>query len=223
MSLTVSSKRSTKPWAAAWLSMIGCSLLFEVVYNACNWITAQRSDVGTWSFEWEHYIPFVPVMIIPYWTLNLFFMASFFICRDRDELRVLRNRLATAILVAGVCFLLFPLRLVFPRPEVDGFLGLWFAALRSFDEPHNLAPSLHIALRTLVWPVYVPRTTGILNLALRFWFLLVGVSTILVYQHQVMDIVTGWILALCCLHLFVERGDSVDSKIMVRNGRVGAY
>lgn len=223
MSASTPSKLTQRPWAAAFCCMLFCCLLFEVIYNGCNWITTRRSDVGTWSFAWEQYIPFVPVMIIPYWTLNLFFMGSFFLCRDRDELRVLTSRLATSIVVAGICFLLFPLRLVFPRPEVDGVLGLWFAALRSFDHPHNLAPSLHIALRTLVWPTVVPRTTGLVNLVLRFWFLLVGMSTILVYQHQVMDIVTGWILAIACLHLFARRDDSVDCTPMVRNGRVGMY
>lgn len=223
MTSPADSKPAMRLWAAALCCMVFCSLLFEVIYNGCNWITTQRTDVGTWSFAWERHIPFVPVMIIPYWTLNLFFMSSFFVCRDRDELRVLTSRLATSIVVAGACFLLFPLRLVFPRPEVDGFLGLWFAALRSFDQPHNLAPSLHIALRTLVWPVFVPRTTGLVNLALRFWFLLVGMSTILVYQHQVMDIVTGWILAIGCLHLFARRDDSVDCTPRVRSARIGMY
>lgn len=128
-----------------------------------------------------------------------------------------------AILIACACFLLFPLKLVFPRPEVDGFFGLLFTVLRSFDQPHNLAPSLHIALRTLIWPIFIPRTVGLLNLALRGWFFLIGASTVLVYQHQVMDVVTGWILAICCLHLIAERNPLADSTLMVRNARVGMY
>lgn len=56
--------------------MIFCGLLFEIFYNGANFYTTTRSDVGTWAFEWEQYIPFVPAMIVPYWTLNLFFMTS---------------------------------------------------------------------------------------------------------------------------------------------------
>ena len=35
----------------------GLSLLFVVVYGGCNWITAQRSDVGLLNFEWESAYP----------------------------------------------------------------------------------------------------------------------------------------------------------------------
>lgn len=205
------------------MSTLLCGLLFEVGYNFCNWYTTQRDDVGMWYFAWETRIPFVPAMIVPYWTLNLFFVSSFFVCATLMELRILRRRIALAILVACACFLLFPLKLMFPRPEVHGFFGMLFAALRSFDQPHNLAPSLHIALRTLVWPIFIPRVSGLLNLLLRFWFFLIGASTLLVYQHQVMDVVTGWVLAICCLHLIAEPNPEVDHALRTRNARVGLY
>jgi hypothetical protein len=210
-------------WKSALVWMIFCSLLFELVYDGCNWITAQRHDVGTWFFAWEMRIPFVPAMIVPYWSLDLFFIGSFFVCSNFSELRILRNRLTASILIAGVCFLLFPLRLAFPRPEVAGVFGSLFAALRSFDQPYNLSPSLHIALRTIVYPVYLPRVTGLARMVLRVWFLLIGVSTIFTYQHQVIDIVTGWILAIVCLHLFAEEDPAIDRSWRVRNGSVWGY
>ena len=142
-------------WKSALVWMFFCSLLFELVYDGCNWITAERIDVGTWYFAWEMRIPFVPAMIVPYWSLDLFFIGSFFVCSSSSELRILRDRLTASILIAGVCFLLFPLRLAFPRPDVAGVFGSLFAALRSFDQPYNLSPSLHIALRTIVYPVYL--------------------------------------------------------------------
>jgi predicted protein tyrosine phosphatase len=212
-----------RPWLAALASMIVCGLMFEVFYNACNWYTSQRSDVGTWCYDWEFRIPFVPAMIVPYWTLNLFFMGSFFVCATLAELKVLRTRIGLAILIACSCFLLFPLKLAFPRPEVDGFFGLLFEALRSFDKPYNLSPSLHVALRTLVWPVFVPRTSGAFNLLLRVWFVLIGVSTIFTYQHQVIDVATGWLLAIGCLHLVAQPNPEADTSLGIRNGRVGMY
>src|SRR4051812_28604492 len=109
--------RAGRLWLAALVSMIACGLVFEVFYNGCNWYTTLRTDVRTWSFEWEKQIPFLPAMIVPYWTLNLFFMGSFFVCATFAELRILRTRIGLAILIACGCFLLFPLRLVFPRPE----------------------------------------------------------------------------------------------------------
>ena len=58
----------------------------------------------------------------------------------------MRWRLLTAQIVAVACFILFPLRFTFVRPEATGLAGLLFAALASFDKPFNQAPSLHIAL-----------------------------------------------------------------------------
>src|SRR5262245_22597963 len=82
------------------------SLLFMVVYSACNVITTHRTDVGVWHYEWENLIPFVPLMIVPYMSIDAFFVGVPFLCTTGAELRALRRRITLGILVAGVCFLL---------------------------------------------------------------------------------------------------------------------
>src|SRR5271163_14698 len=110
-------------WKAAKTSIWLC-LLFLVVYNSCNYITSLRHDVGTFYFAWERHIPFVPIFIVPYMSIDLFFIAAPFVCRDQIERTVLSRRITVAILIAGVCFLLFPLRFAFDRPYVTGWLGI---------------------------------------------------------------------------------------------------
>ncbi len=200
--------------------MAGCSLLFLVVYGGCNWITAQRADVGTWYFAWELRIPFVPAMIVPYWSIDLFFLGSFFVCRDQRELDVLGRRIAFAILAAGACFLLLPLKIAFPRPEVAGVFGAMFTLLRTFDQPYNLFPSLHITLWLILRAVYVRHTHGWLRWAVKLWFVLVGISTLLTWQHQVVDLLGGFGLAAICFYLLRE---SPWRLPVVPNHRVGAY
>lgn len=209
-----------RSWGAAALWAGGCSLLFVAVYGACNAITSERTDVGTLCFDWELSIPFVPLMVIPYWSLDLFFAASFFLCRDRRELDCLGKRIVLAIVAAGTCFLLFPLRCVYPRPPVDGFLGTLFELLRGFDQPYNLFPSLHIALRTLLVGVFARRASGLGRLLLHAWFSLIGVSTVLTYQHHVIDVVGGFALALVCFYAIREESVRVPRAA---NPRVGAY
>ena len=102
------------------------SVLFLVVYSGCNWITGQRSHVGSFYFQWEHGIPFVPFMILPYMSIDLFFIAAPFLCRTEEELRIFSRRVIAAILIAGLCFLLFPLRFAFSRPHASGWLGAVF-------------------------------------------------------------------------------------------------
>lgn len=195
------------------------SLLFLVVYGSCNWITAQRSDVGTWYFEWERRIPFVPAMILPYMSIDLFFIAAPFLCRHDRERRTLFRRITFAILAAGACFLLFPLRFAFERPQASGWLGALFDAFRGLDQPHNLFPSLHITLQMILADLYLRRTRGLLHAAVLGWFSLVVLSTVLTYQHHVMDIVGGFVLAIYCFYLFPQ----VESSLpVVPNRRVGS-
>ena len=190
-------ERTDLRWAALRTS-VGLSLLFLVVYSGTSWITSLRSDVGTWMYEWERWIPFVPIMIVPYMSLDLFFVAAPFLCTDREELRTLRRRIAMAILVAGACFLLMPLQLGRPRPEVAGWLGVVWDRFLSFDRPVNLCPSLHIALRTLLVVHYARHTRGLLRVLVHVWFALIGVSTLLTAQHHVIDVAGGFVLAAAC-------------------------
>lgn len=199
--------------------MLACSVWFMLAYNACTWITSRRSDVGTWFFEWELSIPFVPAMIVPYWSLDLLFVAGFFVCRSRDEVAVLGKRLALATLAASVGFLLFPLRLGFPRPPVEGFYGMLFDLLRSFDAPFNLCPSLHIALRTLLADTYARHTRGALRVAVHLWFSLIGFSTLLTWQHHLIDVAGGFVLATLCFYAVRER----PSTGVVPNPRIALW
>jgi protein-tyrosine phosphatase len=199
---------------------VGLSALFLVVYGWCNWFTSQRSDVGTLFFEWERLIPFVPLMIAPYMSIDLFFIAAPFLCRSDRELATFSKRIAAAILVAGLCFLLFPLRFAFERPHADGWLGALFDWFREMDQPYNLLPSLHIALRTILAEFYARHTRGLLRHASNVWFILIGLSAVLTYQHHVMDVVGGFALGAYCLYFIRE---SEPRLAVSENRRVGAY
>jgi membrane-associated phospholipid phosphatase len=199
---------------------VGLSVLFLVVYGWCNWLTAQRHDVGTLYFEWERFIPFVPLMIVPYMSIDLFFFAAPFLCRSERELAMFSKRILAAIVVAGICFLLFPLRFAFERPSASGWLGAIFDWFRAMDQPHNLLPSLHIAFRTILAQHYARHTRGLLRSASNVWFMLVGLSTVLTYQHHLMDVVAGFALGVCCIYSIRESAPRFPVR---ENRRVGLY
>ena len=184
--------------ATAWLAVLGP--LFFVVYGWCNAASAHREHVGSFFFAWERHIPFVPWMIVPYLSIDLFFAGSFFLCRDRAHLSTHAARIVLAIAVSAVGFLLFPLHYGWHRPAVGGFLGVLFAPLNALDLPYNLCPSLHISLRTILWRVYGRRLRPHRAwwLACGGWFFLIGVSTLLVYQHHAIDLLGGYAVALFC-------------------------
>jgi membrane-associated phospholipid phosphatase len=184
---------------------IGLSVLFLIVYSGCNWITARRANVGTFFFEWERNIPFVPFFILPYMSIDLFFVTAPFLCRTERELSILAKRIATAIIIAGACFLVFPLRFAFPRPHADGWLGIVFDWFRGIDAPYNLLPSLHAALMLILADVYFRNTRGLIRVAIVVWFLLIALSPVFTYQHHLIDIAGGFLLAAFVFLIFRDR------------------
>jgi predicted protein tyrosine phosphatase/membrane-associated phospholipid phosphatase len=201
-------------------SSVGLSVLFLVVYGWCNWITAQRHDTRTLYFEWERFIPFVSLMIVPYMSINLFFVAAPFLCRNERELATLSKRIVAAMVAAGICFLLFPLRFAFARPPASGWLGVVFDWFRGMDQPYNLLPSLHIAFLTILAQHYARHSRGLLRAASNVWFVLVGLSTLLTYQHHFMDVVAGFALGVSCIYFIRE---SAAHLPVIENRRVGFY
>ena len=216
-------ERGAAPWhmklrATAASALL--ALLFLIVYPLCNWITSLRTDVGTWYFGWERSIPFIPFFILPYMSIDLFFLAAPFLCADAGELRTYARRTAFAILAGGACFLLFPLKYDLPRPVATGWLGAIFNPFLAVDRPYNLVPCLHITLRTVLAETYRRHSRGITRVASEAWFFLIALSPLFTWQHHVMDVVFGFVLAWICFWLFrEERGPAAVTP----NARVGGY
>jgi protein-tyrosine phosphatase len=198
---------------------VGLGALFLIIYGWCNWFASQQANVPTLFFEWERAIPFVPLMIVPYMSIDLFFVAAPFLCGSKRELSTLVKRMATALIVAGVCFALFPLRFAFARHPVSGWLGAFFDWFQGIDRPYNLLPSLHIALCVILSELYAKHTRGLLRYASNLWFVLIAFSAVLTYQHHLMDVVGGFALGAYCLYFIREPAPRVPAN---GNRRVGA-
>lgn len=183
-----------------WLLLLGP--FFFASYGLATWVTAQRSDVGSMVFDWEAQMPFWAWSIVPYWSIDLLYGISLLICASSAELDAHARRLFTAQIVAVSCFLLFPLRFTFQRPEMDGLFGLMFDVLGAFDKPFNQAPSLHIALLVILWVCFANHVRGLWRWLLHGWFALIGVSVLTTWQHHFIDLPTGALLGWLCVWLW---------------------
>jgi len=187
--------------AAAWLLLLGP--LFYLSYGLANWWAGTRAQVPHVVFDWERGLPFWAWTIFPYWSINAFYALSLFLGRSKHAVDRHGARLLTVQLVAVSCFVLWPLRFSFGQPEVQGAPAFLFAALRSFDQPFNQAPSLHIALAVILWDWYRrlirPRWGQCL---LHAWTLAICASVLTTYQHHFIDIPTGALLGLACVWLW---------------------
>lgn len=149
-------------------------------------------------------------MILPYMSIDLFFIAAPFLFRDVRELKVFVARVASAIVLAGICFLATPLRFAFSRPHAEGWLGTIFDWFRGVDAPYNLFPSLHAALLLFLIDAYARHLRGLTRSAVMLWFVLIGLSPLLTQQHHVIDILGGLALAALCF-FFIRPKICLDS------------
>ena len=193
-----------RPWRRAllWLALLGP--FFFASYGFANWMAGRHATLPVMAFGWETRIPFVPWTIVPYWSIDLFYAVSFFLCRQRLELDRHALRLFSAQLIAVSCFLLWPLRFSFERPQIGGVFGWLFDVLLGFDKPFNQAPSLHIVLLIVLWVKFAQYLHGVWRWVLHAWALLIGVSVLTTFQHHFIDIPTGLLAGWLCVWLRPE-------------------
>ncbi|WP_192181544.1 phosphatase PAP2/dual specificity phosphatase family protein [Mesorhizobium amorphae] len=191
--------------AALWLMLL--APLFYSTYGFANWLASRRDDVGSIVFAWERDIPFMAWTIVPYWSINLFYGLSLLLNDTKNGVDRLAGRYLTAQAVAVTCFILFPLKATFVRPETAGLPGFLFAVLGGFDKPFNQAPSLHIALLVIIWDHWRQRLSGITGVAWHIWCFLIGASVLTTWQHHFIDIPTGALLGFFALWLFPAKGE----------------
>ena len=188
-----------------WLLLLGP--LFFLSYGLANNHTAGRSDVGSLVFGWESRMPLWPWTIIPYWSIDLLYGLSFLLPRTRQEMDRHALALLTAQLISVSCFLLWPLRFTFERPELGGVFGWMFDVLMGFDKPFNQAPSLHIALLVIIWTMFarhVQRQPW--RWLMHGWMVLIGVSVLTSWQHHFIDVPTGALVGFVCVWLWPHGG-----------------
>ncbi len=181
-------------------------VIFFLVYNFCGWYASNASSVDSFVFKFEYHIPFLPWMIIPYMSSGLFFALVFFLCSSKNELRLLTKRINFVTIVSGLFFILFPLKFTLTKPEVtNSFYNFCFQFLNKWDTIYNQAPSLHISYICIFWSVIRKNISGKWKLIIGIWLLLMGISTLTVFQHHLIDIIPALILICITFIIFSEK------------------
>ena len=148
------------------------------------------------SLSLDSNIPFIPSFEYIYFLCYVIPFTPLLVINDSSRMNALIRAFIIMNLIAFVIFLIYPV--VVPRPTLsdDGSVTSYLINLQhSLDKPVNNFPSLHAANALLIF-LLCRGYYKWLDVVLFFVALGIGFSALLVKQHYIMDIVSGYVLAL---------------------------
>ena len=164
-------------------------------------VEGHRLDVGL-----DRELPFSPAWVYVYVTFYLFAFSPLLYTRRAPWFRRIFLAMGGTMVVTYATFLVFPTREVL-RPSLDGATGftMWFLrTVYGADGGYNCFPSMHVGLSHLAaWTLRdVDRKVAPWAWALA---ILISVSTLLLKEHYLADVVAGALLAFAAHRLALGR------------------
>ncbi|MEC4042054.1 phosphatase PAP2 family protein [Myroides odoratimimus] len=184
-------------------AMLLCYAVFIILYMAAQYYAVYRALDWSVTLAIDPYIPFIEWMIIPYSTSGLFFLLVFYWVDSIYQLRLLTKRMLAVTIIAFIGFIVFPIQFTVERPlHTVALFNPLFDFITTWDTHYNQAPSLHVAYAIVFMTVveHTRRFKAFTKVFLHIWLALVALSTLFVYQHHTIDLITA---ILVCLGTFI--------------------
>lgn len=142
-------------------------------------------------------IPLIPATTVFYNSLHLIYAVAPFILRTRGEMKALAFVWFVMTLMGGILFLVIPFEPGFPPPD-SASMGIWRGMFEFADNANlrfNCCPSLHVAWGVATLDIYARSAGRAGNAFLWIWSAGLSLSTLLLHQHHVIDVIGGLALA----------------------------
>jgi len=175
---------------AAMLAVIGFAW-FRLIFRSADAITASRETHWHVHLPAELALPLVPDAIVVYLSIELLFAIAPFVLRQRRPLVAFAVAANTATLIAGILFVLLPVKLAFPPPADLGHFPKLFRLADEMNLTYNLVPSLHVTFSVLGIGALSFRCDAAGKAVLWCWAAAIAASTVLTHQHHVVDVAAG--------------------------------
>jgi fatty acid desaturase/membrane-associated phospholipid phosphatase len=170
--------------------------VFELIYGLASRDFLTRTSFFDVSLPIDRLMPFIPEWSAAYVTITpLLLVTAILLGTPQRSLPVL-GALVFEVIVAGSCFVAFPVAPPQPPQVAMGPVVSWFFALAdAINLEGNCMPSLHVALAlSCAWAADGPTRMPV-RLVMWAWALAITVSTVLTWQHWVLDVAGGALLA----------------------------
>ena len=183
------------------------SIFFVIFYKGAEFYTYTVDNVPSYFMEWERNIPFLPIFMLPYMTSAPYFLATIFLEKNENNLKLLMKRAIFLTVVSTTIFVIFPMKFYFSKPEIaNPIFKILFHILRLLDSSFNQCPSLHVSFAFLSAGVYYREIKSkFLKSFLCLWGFLLAISILFVYQHHFIDFVGGTLIFLITCIIFPRK------------------
>ncbi|MFM1795432.1 MAG: hypothetical protein RLZZ340_109 [Actinomycetota bacterium] len=187
------SKRATGKdiiWGVAWV------LLAILSYEVLNHSGRHRLiDIST---DFDRAMPLVPAFVITYLSFIplVFIFVPVLALRSGLVFRAYTLSIFVAQMILNVLYLLVPATVVRPTIETNDIFSILLRDLVwQLDEPLNTFPSNHVTLSVIaIFALASLKLGRWWVLPLQLWLGVVCISTLLVYQHVVLDLIAGVVI-----------------------------
>jgi membrane-associated phospholipid phosphatase len=205
-------REGTSPWARLGVCLLTL-IFFQVGYK---WGYRSHSGPGvidgvTWL---DTALPLVPAFIVFYMLGYFFVFAPCFIVRERHAFRAAIIAFCLSMAVAFIFFRYLPIEMHKTYASGDD----WFSKLAYFqqskDTAYNNFPSLHVGLNVYAYALIAWQWRRI-NVAWLVLPVLIVISTMLVKQHLLIDVLGGLALASAGFLLF-RKLESLPGELLDR-------
>lgn len=158
-------------------------------------------------------IPFLPEWLFVYASLYAVLPLMYLSFSKRDEVLKIISAFGVCSIMHFVLFLLMPVHYVL-RPEISllnqGLIHKAVLLIYSIDEPLNNFPSMHVSFAFLMYfsfCAFRPKN----SLAVLLFALFVSISTVLVKQHYILDVISAIVLSYVVYVIVLKQRSVVSS------------
>lgn len=195
------------------LIAIAFGMAYFLIFSATSIYSGFIHERISLAFSFENAIPYYPAWAFVYLSINLFLWCALVVFPRWQPLAALAITLTVETVIAGACFILIPVKLVYAPVELENAFSTVIQIARFFSMKNNYLPSLHTAFAFTCAYAYqnycsMPIKTGFL-----IWACLIPLSTLFIHEHHIPDLLSGFILAwLSYMGIFKPLNAFFDGK-----------
>lgn len=172
--------------------LLGTALFYVIPFFLLDY----RNNVKTYSLALflDKFIPFLPIFVLFYITMYIFVMLPYFLIKEKKYFKRVALAYVGILIISFFFYLFFPVKVDRPLTMGTNFWEEIVRWIRSIDPGYNCFPSLHVATPLLTslscfhynqkywWPLP--------------WAFLIIISTVLIKQHYILDVLAGILVGL---------------------------